>query len=436
MNRIIHAALVLGAVLFASMRDAGSASAADSAVTTTGDQTGSGASVWNQWRGPDRDGRIPGSSWPDKLDGRLQLQWSKDHSPSYSGPVLLDDLVFTTETIDRKYEQVTAYRLSDGQMVWNRRWEGHMAVPFFAAKNGDWIRSTPACVPGHLVILGMRDVLVSLDPQTGQENWRNDLPASEGTPLQPFGAVCSPLIDGDVVYVQSGGGLIEVDLATGRVLWTVLGGSSDMMSSGAFSSPVMAVIAGKKQLVVQTRLELCGVDPDDGTVLWKTPVEAFRGMNILTPLVIGDRIFTAAHSGRSHLFQIANDDPDGWTVNEVWSQKTQGYMSSPVVIDGNVYLHLKNQRFTCLDLQDGSIRWTSRPIGDYCSLVHNDRQILSLANDGVLRLIEPTSDEFRVVDTAQVATDAWAHLAVRDDLVVVRDLKSLRLYRWTDSANR
>lgn len=69
-----------------------------------------------------------------------------------------------------------------------------------------------------------------------------------------------------------------------------------MTSTGALSSPVLVTIAGAQQLVVQTRYELCGVSPDDDTVLWKQPIEAFRGMNILTPLVIGDSVFTAAAS--------------------------------------------------------------------------------------------------------------------------------------------
>ena len=70
--------------------------------------------------------------------------WEKPHSPSYSGPVVSGDTVFTTETIVKKTERVTAYKFASGEVVWTAEWEGAMAVPFFAASNGDWIRSTPA----------------------------------------------------------------------------------------------------------------------------------------------------------------------------------------------------------------------------------------------------------------------------------------------------
>ncbi len=394
------------------------------------------SSSWNQWRGPNRDGTLAQSApWPDRLSGNLEKAWSVPLGPSYSGPVMVDGMVFTTETVNKQFERVTAYDIATGEMRWERQWEGSMSVPFFAAANGDWIRATPACVPGYLVVLGMRDVLVCLDTETGEERWKIDFPAQTGSALQPFGAACSPLIHNGAIYVQVGEGLTKLSLESGEVLWTVLSGGEDMMSRGAFSSPSIATLAGQEQLLVQTREELCGVSLDTGDVFWREKIEAFRGMNILTPLAIGDSVFTAAHSGKSQLFDIQRDDSTkAWMVNERWNQKTQGYMSSPVVVKDHVYLHLKNERFTCLSVADGSIQWTSPPVGKYWSMVRNGNRILSLSADGKLRLIDANPGEFTVLDTQEVADDSWAHLAVSraDDqpLILIRALKSLTSYRW------
>ena len=386
--------------------------------------------VWNQWRGPMRDSQLLGATWPDALQDRLDLVWEKPLSPSYSGPVVSDGLVFTTETVGKKNERVTAFDLNTGQEAWRAEWPGSMAVPFFAAANGDWIRSTPACTQAHLVVMGMRDVLVCLNPQTGGEIWRVDFPEKMKTPMPSFGAVCSPLIDGDAVYVQTGGAVVKLNLSDGSLIWKSLENSSGMMSSGAFSSPVIATIADKRQLVVQTRQELCGVDLDSGRVFWKQPIQAFRGMNILTPLVFGDRVFTAAHSGQSQLFQISRSAEDAWGVNELWSQKLQGYMSSPVLIGDSIYLHMKNQRVSALAVSDGAVRWTSSPFGKYWSMVSNGKQILALDNSGELMLINSSEDSLEIQGTAKVANDSWAHLAVVGDLLIVRDLKALKIYRW------
>lgn len=384
---------------------------------------------WNQWRGPSRDGVYEGNAWPDSLPQKLELVWEHEHGPSYSGPVTANGLVFTTETIDKKYEQVTASRLDSGKIEWTAKWEGAMAVPFFAASNGDWIRATPACDGDALVVMGMRDVLVCLDAKTGDERWRIDFPAQLGTPLPSFGGVCSPLIEGDGVYVQTGGPTVKVNLADGEIVWQTLESGGNMMSGGAFSSPIVATIADTPQLLVQTRAELCGVELGTGSVMWKQPVEAFRGMNILTPTVIGDSIFTAAHSGRSHLFEVAKDDAGKWSVDELWNQKTQGYMSSPVVINDQIYLHAKNQRVVAMDVNDGEIRWTSKPFGKYWSMATTGEKVLALDSDGDLRLIKHNESELQVESEAKVADDAWAHIAVVGDYVIVRDLNALKVFR-------
>jgi hypothetical protein len=65
------------------------------------------------------------------------------------------------------------------------------------------------------------------------------------------------------------------------------------------------------------------------------------GMNILTPTVLGDRLFTSAYGGGSRLLEI-RPSGDGFNVETVWNTSLQGYMSTPVVIDGHAYLHLRS----------------------------------------------------------------------------------------------
>jgi outer membrane protein assembly factor BamB len=120
--------------------------------------------VWNQWRGPTRDGQVGGPAWPARLsDGFLKLLWRVPLGPSYSGPIVTKDLVFTTETRNKESEVVHALDRKTGKERWRAEWKGAMTVPFFAASNGSWIRSTPACDGASLYVAGMRDVLVCLD---------------------------------------------------------------------------------------------------------------------------------------------------------------------------------------------------------------------------------------------------------------------------------
>ncbi len=415
-----------GFLLFASLFAA--PSRGDEATVTATDSV---VSNWCQWRGPNRDGLISGTSWPDALQDRLKLVWEKKLGPSYSGPVISGDFVFSTETVDKKFERVTAYGLADGVQSWTAEWEGSMAVPFFAAANGDWIRSTPACNGTLLVAVGMRDLIACFDFTSGKELWRVDLPQKLGTPLQAFGCCSSPIIDGDAVLLQSGGGLVKLSLANGDLIWRTMDDGGGM-NGGAFSSPIIATIGGRRQLVVAARNRLAGISLQDGKELWSEPIESFRGMNILTPVMVGEHVFSSAHSGRTRLFEIgvANGSDSG--VAQIWENKAQGYMSSPVVVDGFAYMHLKNERFVCIDLKSGEDRWTSKTFGKYWSMVGNvdQRKILALDSDGTLRLIAADPTELRVIDELKVADDAWAHLAVDGSTVVVRALDAIRVFQW------
>ena len=109
-------------------------------------------------------------------------------------------------------------------------------------------------------------------------------------------------------------------------------------------------------------------------------------------------------------------------------------MSSPVIIDGHVYLHLRNQRLTCLELATGETKWTSQPYGKYWSLVTNGEQILALDERGDLLLIRANPEKFELLDTRHVSDEStWAHLAVCGDEVFVRELNALSHFVWKNT---
>jgi len=106
-------------------------------------------------------------------------------------------------------------------------------------------------------------------------------------------------------------------------------------------------------------------------------------------------------------------------------------MPSPVVIAGHVYLHLQNQRFTCIELATGKTRWTSKPFGKYGSLVANGDKILALDDRGDLYLIRANPENFELLDSRKISEAAtWAHLAVVNEDVVIRELNAVAVYRW------
>lgn len=389
--------------------------------------------TWPQWRGPQRDGQVQGAPWPTRLsEGALQRQWRVPLGPSYSGPIVSESLVFVTETDNATREVVRALDRVSGQLRWQTGWDGALAVPFFAKANGDWIRSTPAYDGASLYVAGMRDVLHCLDAETGAIRWRVDFVEQLAAPLPDFGCVCSPLVDGDHVYIQAGSGFCKLDKHTGKILWRTLEDKGGLFGS-AFSSPYIAEVAGKRQILVQTRERLAGVDLETGNVLWSHVIPAFRGMNILTPTAIGNTVFTSAYGGRSLLLGI-DSQTDTLAPSENWTNKVTGYMSSPLVIDGHIYLHLRNRRFHCIKGTTGESTWTTQPYGEYWSMVANGDGILALDERGELLLIRANPEKFELLDSTKISdTPTWAHLAVCGEELFIRELDGVTSYRWREA---
>ena len=138
---------------------------------------------------------------------------------------------------------------------------------------------------------------------------------------------------------------------------------------------------------MQTREKLAGVDPESGGILWSHEIPAFRGMNILTPTVDGDSIFTSAYGGKSFPLPCS-DKKNSFHLKESWTNKVTGYMSSPLVVDHHLYVHLQNQRFTCLEIATGKSKWTTTPFGKYWSMLAHKDRILALDETGELFLIQ------------------------------------------------
>lgn len=390
------------------------------------------AADWPQWRGPNRDCRVDSTpAWPEVLIGKsLKRSRMEKLGPSYSGPIIAGDFVFVTETVDAKTEVVRAFDRKSGNQVWRAEWPGALSVPFFAKSNGDWIRATPCFDGKRLYVAGIRDVLVCLDAQTGKVLWRVDFVKTLKSPLPSFGFVSSPLVEDDAIFVQAGAGVACLEKHTGKIRWHTLKDGGGMFGS-AFASPVIATIHGIKQLVVQTRSKLSGVDLKTGKPLWSVDVPAFRGMNILTPMVIGNRIFTSSYGGGSFLFEIRRSDASVWSVAKVWTSKVQGYMSSPVVVGDFLYLHLRNQRFTCLSLKSGEIKWTTTPYGKYWSMAVQKDRILALDERGELLLIHANPEKFDLIGRLKVSENpTWAHIAITGNEIYVRDLKGLTRFDW------
>ena len=203
------------------------------------------------------------------------------------------------------------------------------------------------------------------------------------------------------------------------------------MYNSAFSSPYLTSIFNQEQILVQTRNVLAGVSLETGNELWSHNVPAFRGMNILTPTIHQNLVFTSSYGGATFGFEL-NKTENSWNIKEKWKDPAQGYMSSPIIISDHVYLHLRNRRMACFNIKTGKREWiTSKRFGEYMSMIAQDNLIIALNDRGVLLLIKANPEEFELLDSRKISDDStWAHLAVTNNRIWVRELRSLTVFKW------
>lgn len=384
--------------------------------------------TWAQWRGNDRDGRYHDGAWPSKLNGKLDKQLEIKIGPGYAAPIVASDRFFTFETFEKSVEVVRAFDRRTGEELWRTQWVGAVGVPFYAARAGSHVKSTPAYDGTHIYAAGMQDTLTCLNAANGDIVWRVDFREKFGTGVPTYGCVSSPMAHGGHVYIQAAKSLVKLDKRDGAVIWRAMEGSE------AQASPVMATLAGEQQVVALSMNTLAGVDPDTGAVLWKDGVTSTFGQQSVTPTIYGDdKVFVAAHGKRAYMYQISRNG-DAFEAKLLWDNRLASHVSSPVVGGDYLYYHPRNNRVNCVDANTGDIKWASwKDFGAYASLIINGDKLLVMGGDGDVFLIRATPEKFDPFDEIDLAgAHAWTHIVVADRQMFIRDDDKLTVYLWRD----
>jgi outer membrane protein assembly factor BamB len=395
-------------------------------------EDGKGPADWTQWRGPNRDAQFKGAAWPDDLStDTFKRVWRSELPPGFGGPLVVGDRVFVVGSEGETDEVAVALDRESGDLLWKAQWRGAIQVPPIGRGQGNWIKATPAYDGQTLYAVGMEDVLVALDGATGAERWRVDFKNHYDTEQPEYGNPSSPLVYKNWVFVMGGGRLNRIVKDTGAIDWNgFYSGSARELTP--FSSPVLATLAGREQLVAFFPKSLAGIDPDTGETLWEIAVETAIGAAYPTPVIYKDGVFLSLYGRGTTMFSVKQAGDGTFTCEPAWQNKAKGYMSTPVVVDGHAYVQLTNRRIVCIDLETGEDAWgTTERYGLYWGMTANGDQILSLENEGLLRLIRANTQKLDVIDERQVTESmAWAPIAFSGDEVYIRDIEGVTKYVW------
>ena len=385
------------------------------------------ADDWPQFLGPNRDGSSPETVAPWK--GELKPLWKRPVGEAHSSPVAAGGVVYAFyQPKGKDADALAAFDATTGELKWEKSYEREKFTPLF----GHGPRSTPLVSNGKVFTLGGTGILACWDARSGEIDWKVDTLKEFKTKNLFFGISTSPLLlDANTIGVMVGGkgaGVVAFDVKTGKTVWQ----ATDDPAS--YSSPVLR----NGRLIVLTGAHLLALSPK-GEKLWAVPFEGKVGPSQIiessaTPLAVGDLVIASTVTSGSMAVRSVHEANGDYKADRVWFNKALTcYFSTPVVVGDYLYMingaaTLLNPSITlrCVELKTGKVAWEKKNIGKYHAAIircgpERKERLLMLDDNGFLTLFEENSKGYKELARSKVCGETWAHPALVDGNVYLRD---------------
>lgn len=387
---------------------------------------------WPQFRGPDRDGAVPGRATLAQFPSSgPELVWDRAVGAGFSAPAVARGRLVLFHRRGGE-ELVEALRVTDGETVWKFSYDTTYRDDF-GFDNGP--RATPVIDGDRVYTFGAQGVLHCLDFESGRKIWRVDTHEEFNVRKGFFGAASTPLAVGRRVLANVGGaggaGIVALDASTGKTLWKATS------HAASYSSPVASRLDGRTLAVFFTREGLAALDPENGEVIYQKRWRARSNttVNAATPIVMDDIVFLSASYGTGSIAMRLSDG----MIEELWSGEDiiDNHYSSCVRHGRTIFgFHGRQeygQRFRAADLSSGKVLWSSDRIRPG-SVSRVGDSLLLLLETGELLLASTSRAKFEVLSRAQIlAGETRAFPAIADGLLFARDRDTLVCARlWSD----
>jgi outer membrane protein assembly factor BamB len=413
------------------------------------------ADDWPRWLGPGYDGasRERGwlKAWPEGGPPRL---WAKEIGTGYSGiSVARGHLILYHRTGGTM--RIESLEPSSGKERWSYAYPTDYEDAY-GYDNGP--RCAPEVYEDGVFALGPEGELHAVALESGKKLWSREL--EKELELQPnfFGTGATPLIEAGVLYVNLGGTdlgsgkALAISTADGKTIW------ESRIEGGSYASPLLAEVAGARQLFIFHRGGLSALDPADGRERWmfRWHSRIYESVNGATPVMAGDLIFFSATYGtggvclrvkESYYEVVWKDDPSRR------EKVLDIHWATPNLVDGHVYgfagRHEVESVLKCVELSSGKVKWSwegysqdlappsgaagggqpaSRPSGlGRGAMIYSDGHFIALGERGdlVLLKLSPAGREEVARVRRILRYPAWTPPTLANGRLYLRDLKQL-----------
>ena len=369
-------------------------------------------SAWNCFRGPSY-GVAAWTNAPLMWDGKsgAGVLWKTPLTMSCaSSPVLWDKFIFLTEA-DLAERAVLAFDADSGKQLWRRVVADGGKTPKPTTQDGGLAFPTPVCdARGVYALFGTGDLAAFA--HDGTPKWQLFI----RRPVIGYGFASSLCLVGDLLFVQfddhSGGALIAVDSATGKIKW-----QRERSRGASWTTPIVIPGANGKPLVVISSTGSITAFDLDGNIVWDE--EGPTGE--VTPSLSWWNNKIYAVNVRSHLlcYDVADKPKKIWDVTRHLSD-----VPSPVIANSLLFMASSQGRIVCLDALTGEEFWNHENPGCYASLIASGDRVYALGRDGAMYILAAERN-YRVVSACYLGDGADATPALADGRMYIRGRNDL-----------
>jgi outer membrane protein assembly factor BamB len=350
-----------------------------------------------------------------------EVAWRRAVSGGYSEIAVHAGRAFTME-MHGGADFIVSLDAATGREQWRVRvgptYQGH-------GGSDDGPISTPAVEGNDLFALGPHGQLIAIDVASGRERWRHDLVAAFGASPPTWGFAASPLIEGRLVIVPTGGaksrGLLAFERASGKLVW-----NAAVARATAYSSAVPATIGGVRQIIAVAADFVYGVAPADGRVLWSAPATGGTTEVSNSAIVLPGGRVLVSNWVESMLIDVTHQSGT-FTAKPAWRSNLLRSTNGPTLHRNGFLYGFAGGILVCMDPATQQVRWRERT-GAGTLIGVGDELVFLSQESGEIHVATVTPDGFtsrhraRVMDAGVRAVTGPSYA---DGRLFVRNLKEI-----------
>jgi len=369
------------------------------------------------FRGPEGDGVAFQKNTPTDWNGAggKNVVWKvKVPKAGFSSPIIWGNQLFLTGA-DAQSRVVYCYDKNSGKLLWEATADNIEGTPAKMPKvNADTGLAAPTmATDGRAVfaIFATGDV-IALD-MSGKRLWARNL----GVPDNHYGHGSSLIVYKDKLLIQydtnKAGKLIALATKSGETVWETV-----RSSKISWSSPILVNTGNHMELILTTNPNVNGYNPETGQELWN--IACLSGEVGPSAGYADGMVFAANEYAKLVGIKIGDVPEIAWESDEFLPE-----VSSPMAINGLLYVATTYGVFACYDAKTGVKNW-SQEYGDafYSSPIYADGKVYITDMAGKTHIVKATK-EYQLIGTPELGEKAVCSPVFQDGRVYLRGMNNL-----------